>query len=101
MYIGNHRDNKENRSVILLLLIFFTHLRTCSPAHAFYSLYSVIASLSLGAPRTFILTHDALQKRTTKTPNSPLHHRFQLENGSLVVMQGETQQKVNLGFYTR
>ncbi|KAM0746690.1 hypothetical protein T439DRAFT_329395 [Meredithblackwellia eburnea MCA 4105] len=33
VYIGNHRDNKENR---------------------------VIASLSLGAPRTFIMTHDSI-----------------------------------------
>ncbi|KAG0659200.1 hypothetical protein C6P46_005253 [Rhodotorula mucilaginosa] len=132
IYIGNHRDNRENR---------------------------VIASLSLGAPRTFILTHDktpplasssslssaslpkaAAAKKKTRAarsesatmrptlpsppppssasgvatvkddddhhgdvtdassrappPPQPLvySHRFTLENGSLVVMQGTMQQ---------
>ncbi|GAA5957423.1 hypothetical protein JCM8115_006985 [Rhodotorula mucilaginosa] len=136
IYIGNHRDNRENR---------------------------VIASLSLGAPRTFILTHDkplpplasssslslssaslpkaaakkaraaARSKSATTLPTSPslpsgdaapikddadqgafeqvaaadasssnsapppppslvYSHRFTLENGSLVVMQGTMQQ---------
>ncbi|GAA5872730.1 hypothetical protein JCM3774_005043 [Rhodotorula dairenensis] len=105
IYIGNHRDNRENR---------------------------VIASLSLGAPRTFVLTHDKppAPKRTSssttttasepepasdrgdcdstakagkvpaaqekKNPLAPplllYSHRFQLESGSLLVMQGTMQQ---------
>ncbi|RDB26076.1 DNA oxidative demethylase ALKBH2 [Hypsizygus marmoreus] len=92
VYIGNHRDNLENR---------------------------VIASVSLGAPRTFIMTHDApkrakhtsRQKRkarvtsleTSDPPippdlddlkiNKPTAKRKQwtLNSGSLIVMQGDTQ----------
>ncbi|POY72767.1 hypothetical protein BMF94_4175 [Rhodotorula taiwanensis] len=87
IYIGNHRDNRENR---------------------------VIASLSLGAPRTFILTHDKPPPAPSEPkaePSAPPNltsdltlsdladppplrysHRFVLENGSLVVMQGTMQQ---------
>ncbi|KWU42741.1 2OG-Fe(II) oxygenase [Rhodotorula sp. JG-1b] len=66
IYIGNHRDNRENR---------------------------VIASLSLGAPRTFILTHDKPPPLpSAQPPPSVYSHRFTLENGSLVVMQGTMQQ---------
>ncbi|GAA5869880.1 hypothetical protein JCM16303_001828 [Sporobolomyces ruberrimus] len=96
VYIGNHRDNRENR---------------------------VIASLSLGAPRTFIMEHDKppsdapatskkplkQTKSKSKTPlgtsseppssieqrtkDTPLYYKkWVLENGSLVVMQGSTQQ---------
>jgi alkylated DNA repair dioxygenase AlkB len=43
----------------------------------------VIASLSLGAERTFILKH------RTKRETKPLH--LQLSSGSLLLMQGETQ----------
>lgn len=88
VYIGRHRDNVEER---------------------------VIASLSLGAPRTFIMTHDGykLSKQTTAsshktrssrrskaTSNNPeedsssaslQRKRWTLDAGSLVVMQGETQ----------
>ncbi|TFK61710.1 hypothetical protein BDN72DRAFT_828091 [Pluteus cervinus] len=101
VYIGNHRDNMENR---------------------------VIASLSLGTPRTFVMTYDPLQsaldssesappkKRRRKqsnakstavadqnpksaTPNNgetsepakPEKRVWTLANGSLVVMQGVTQ----------
>ncbi|KAF8071471.1 2OG-Fe(II) oxygenase [Lyophyllum atratum] len=66
VYIGNHRDNLENR---------------------------VIASVSLGAPRTFIMTHDA-PKRPKSTMESPTLVRKKgwiLDPGSLVVMQGDTQ----------
>ncbi|GAA5962323.1 hypothetical protein JCM21900_003088 [Sporobolomyces salmonicolor] len=82
VYIGNHRDNRENR---------------------------VIASLSLGAPRTFIMTHDSppssakpsKSKSKSSSPSAPASphpsllyaHRFTLASGSLVVMQGATQQK--------
>ncbi|GAA5906206.1 hypothetical protein JCM5296_005538 [Sporobolomyces johnsonii] len=86
VYIGNHRDNRENR---------------------------VIASLSLGAPRTFIMTHDSppssskpskskSKSTSTFSPASPpastdpallYAHRLTLASGSLVVMQGATQQK--------
>ncbi|GLB37902.1 putative 2OG-Fe(II) oxygenase superfamily protein [Lyophyllum shimeji] len=89
VYIGNHRDNLENR---------------------------VIASVSLGAPRTFIMTHDAPKhsKATSSPPTKRLRgsipsssptsaeattgstatvhkKRWTLEPGSLVVMQGDTQ----------
>ncbi|GAA5932000.1 alpha-ketoglutarate-dependent dioxygenase AlkB family protein [Sporobolomyces koalae] len=90
VYIGNHRDNRENR---------------------------VIASLSLGAARTFIMEHDrppadvpAAHRKPTKSKvsdpkrpkepdpttalSSPLYYKkWTLESGSLVVMQGDTQQK--------
>ncbi|GAA5978666.1 hypothetical protein JCM5350_002472 [Sporobolomyces pararoseus] len=91
VYIGNHRDNRENR---------------------------VIASVSLGAPRTFILEHDkpptnapasakkpvkAAKSKSTVVSPAPsettegneagllYYKKWELENGSLVVMQGETQ----------
>ncbi|GAA5970402.1 hypothetical protein JCM11641_001697 [Rhodosporidiobolus odoratus] len=82
VYIGNHRDNKENR---------------------------VIASLSLGATRTFNLTHtsppsasstsaqSATESPSSTSPNStePLSysHTLPLTSGSLLIMQGATQQK--------
>ncbi|KAK4697857.1 hypothetical protein P7C70_g8152, partial [Phenoliferia sp. Uapishka_3] len=71
VYIGNHRDNRENR---------------------------VIASLSLGAKRTFVMTHDSPPSLKTKTglPSEDgllYKKRWELANGSLVVMQGATQQK--------
>lgn len=77
IYIGKHRDNKENR---------------------------VIASLSLGAERTFILTHDppktartepsttTEKKRKSTTLSEIQPYRCTLSNGSLLVMQGATQQ---------
>ncbi|KAF9526333.1 hypothetical protein CPB83DRAFT_857932 [Crepidotus variabilis] len=93
VYIGNHRDNPENK---------------------------VIASLSLGAERTFVMTHDSKTKKTIKkaattelstskkgkrkaetlqdsTPSSTessvsvLQKRWILGSGSLVIMQGDTQ----------
>jgi len=54
----------------------------------------VIASLSLGAERTFIMSYD---KPPAKPPQDAdgnellLSKRWTLENGSLVVMQGDTQ----------
>ncbi|BGP35954.1 hypothetical protein JCM10296v2_007806 [Rhodotorula toruloides] len=78
IYIGNHRDNRENR---------------------------VIASLSLGAPRTFVLTHDSPPPKTAEPasddetagssaePALLYSHRFTLTSGSLLVMQGATQQR--------
>ncbi|KIM37334.1 hypothetical protein M413DRAFT_448620 [Hebeloma cylindrosporum] len=85
VYIGNHRDNLENK---------------------------VIASLSLGAPRTFIMTRDLRKKgdknrkslksannlRQGSSPQNALDEvpsvtrkSWILQSGSLVVMQGETQ----------
>ncbi|GAA5861757.1 hypothetical protein JCM1840_005254 [Sporobolomyces johnsonii] len=75
-------------------------------------LAGVIASLSLGAPRTFIMTHDSppssskpyKSKPTSTSTSSPASppastdpvllyaHRLTLASGSLVVMQGATQQ---------
>ncbi|GAA6010529.1 hypothetical protein JCM11491_006982 [Sporobolomyces phaffii] len=102
VYIGNHRDNRENR---------------------------VIASLSLGAPRTFIMEHDKPPSDAPASSKKPIrakakaaskqkaddqtvkpdplpaaerddddreqlyYKKWILENGSLVVMQGETQAK--------
>jgi alkylated DNA repair dioxygenase AlkB len=64
VHIGKHRDNKENK---------------------------VIASLSLGAERDFILTHDAHTKGRDEVDGLLRKTRFPLKNGSLLVMQGETQ----------
>ncbi|SCZ96108.1 BZ3500_MvSof-1268-A1-R1_Chr8-1g10010 [Microbotryum saponariae] len=85
VYIENHRDNKENR---------------------------VIASVSLGAERTFIMTHapparysrrDKGESKSATIPHNPDQegeedgsvllrpHKWKLHHGSLVVMQGETQ----------
>lgn len=47
-----------------------------------------IASISLGAARDFILTH---KKPPDKDDNGRYRKRFSLANGSLVIMQGETQ----------
>ncbi|PRQ75550.1 2OG-Fe(II) oxygenase [Rhodotorula toruloides] len=79
IYIGNHRDNRENR---------------------------VIASLSLGAPRTFVLTHDSPPPKAAEPASDDesassssaktallYSHRFTLAPGSLVIMQCATQQR--------
>ena len=61
IYIGKHRDNLENR---------------------------LIATVSVGAERTFIMTHDDASAH----PDNELYKkRWTLANGSLFVMQGETQ----------
>jgi len=57
VYIGRHRDYKENK---------------------------VIASLSLGAERTFIMTPDPKNKQGKAV-------KWVLKNGSLLIMQGHTQ----------
>lgn len=81
IYIGNHRDNRENRvrttDLSLLDLI---------PA-------KVIASISVGAPRTFVMTYAPPANAPAESgDDSGLRSKkWQLENGSLVVMQGETQ----------
>lgn len=117
VYIGKHRDNRENRCA------------RSHPPHRLAALAdglgigSVIASLSLGAPRTFILTHTNPPPAPSPSPTtavssapsvpsasaspnddpataapaaapSPLlyAHRTTLASGSLLVMQGATQQ---------
>ncbi|GAA6054836.1 hypothetical protein JCM3770_004098 [Rhodotorula araucariae] len=65
VYIGKHRDNRENR---------------------------VIASLSLGAVRTFVLTHDRPPAHASTSEPLLYSHRVALGSGSLLVMQGATQQ---------
>ncbi|GAA99628.1 uncharacterized protein L969DRAFT_94078 [Mixia osmundae IAM 14324] len=80
VYIGKHADNLENR---------------------------VIASVSLGAERTFILSHKkpptdspakatgdpfSRAKRANHDVADPYHRSLKLASGSLLVMQGETQQ---------
>ena len=113
MYIGNHRDNRENRFVS-----GFSPFSFVPPPDPPCIDYSVIASLSLGAPRTFIMEHDkppssapasskkpVKSKVKTKTPEPSIeteekldedgllyYKKWTLENGSLVVMQGQTQQ---------
>ncbi|GAA6030639.1 hypothetical protein JCM8097_006251 [Rhodosporidiobolus ruineniae] len=71
-YIGSHRDLKENR---------------------------VIATVSLGAARTFNLKHDhppsspsSPSSSSSSTPDKLLYaHSLPLASGSLLVMQGDTQ----------
>ncbi|KAK9899207.1 hypothetical protein P389DRAFT_45420 [Cystobasidium minutum MCA 4210] len=62
VHIGSHSDNLEN---------------LC------------IASISLGAVRDFILTHK--QPRGKDENKERYRKRFELANGSLVIMQGDTQ----------
>ncbi|KAG8752920.1 hypothetical protein FRC11_007883 [Ceratobasidium sp. 423] len=65
VYIGRHSDTKENK---------------------------IIASVSLGAIRTFIMTPKSTprNKGNNSTPSGT--KRWDLANGSLVVMQGDTQE---------
>jgi alkylated DNA repair dioxygenase AlkB len=65
VHLGPHRDNKENR---------------------------VIASLSLGAERDFVLTHDKHTKGEDEVDGLLMKKRFPLKNGSLFIMQGDTQE---------
>lgn len=51
----------------------------------------VIASLSLGAERDFIMTHDTYKKGSEANAEKLLYKRWSLDNGSLLVMQGQTQ----------
>ena len=65
---------------------------TCLVSH------SVIASLTLGAERTFIMIHDCPPSAETKAGEADsdgrlYKKRWTLANGSLVVMQGVTQEK--------
>ena len=63
---SQHRDNKENR---------------------------VIASVSLGAERDFIMQHDEWTKGHDLTSEGErMKKRWPLKSGSLLIMQGETQQ---------
>ncbi|GAA6001998.1 alpha-ketoglutarate-dependent dioxygenase AlkB family protein [Rhodotorula paludigena] len=74
VYIGHHRDNRENR---------------------------VIASLSLGAPRTLVLTHDkppapasSSASAESSSADAPLYsHRLSLASGSLFTMGLSMQQR--------
>ncbi|KAG8829613.1 hypothetical protein FRC17_006302, partial [Serendipita sp. 399] len=62
VHIGKHRDTKENQ---------------------------VIASLSLGSQRTFVF-HPHISKGEKRVDEEP--KRWPLRNGSLLVMQGDTQE---------
>lgn len=80
----------------MISLFRFRRLRVSLP-HSRFFFGRVIASLSLGAARTFIMKHTS--PPTTSTPvngsndDAGLYEKkWILENGSLVVMQGETQQ---------
>ncbi|KAG8720348.1 hypothetical protein FRC08_000501 [Ceratobasidium sp. 394] len=64
VYIGKHSDNKENK---------------------------VIASVSLGAVRTFIMT-PKVSARNKSAPVKGAAKKWDMANGSLFVMQGDTQE---------
>ncbi|QRV72286.1 2OG-Fe(II) oxygenase family protein [Ceratobasidium sp. AG-Ba] len=64
VYIGKHSDNKENK---------------------------VIASVSLGAVRTFIMTPKITARNKHAAPAKGTAKRWDMANGSLFVMQGDTQ----------
>ncbi|KAJ1308296.1 hypothetical protein OPQ81_004010 [Rhizoctonia solani] len=64
VYIGKHSDTKENK---------------------------VIASVSLGAVRTFIMSPKATARNKDGKSASGGIKRWELANGSLLVMQGDTQ----------
>lgn len=102
VYIGNHRDHIENKYVCVQVRISF-YLNQFA---------RVIASVSLGAPRTFIMTRDkkvaAPAKQKSPEPSQEGKKRkaltepdeedvtvdkktWTLASGSLVVMQGDTQ----------
>ncbi|CAE6438460.1 unnamed protein product [Rhizoctonia solani] len=65
VYIGKHSDTKENK---------------------------VIASVSLGAVRTFIMSPKSTGRNKGSKPAWGDTKRWDLANGSLVVMQGDTQE---------
>ncbi|KAG8776519.1 hypothetical protein FRC12_000863 [Ceratobasidium sp. 428] len=65
VYIGKHSDTKENK---------------------------VIASVSLGAVRTFIMTPKATAKNKASASAKAAVKRWDMANGSLFVMQGNTQE---------
>ena len=98
IYIGNHRDNPENQSVALVRLKGGLSVLT--------GMCSVIASLSLGAERSFVLSYAPLNKhpvaRDYDDDDRPIVDdrepgaserklKWDLANGSLLVMQGHTQ----------
>ncbi|KAG9100348.1 hypothetical protein FRC06_004241 [Ceratobasidium sp. 370] len=65
VYIGKHSDNKENK---------------------------VIASVSLGAVRTFIMTPKISARNRMSAPVNAKAKKWDMANGSLFVMQGDTQE---------
>ncbi|KAL5637238.1 hypothetical protein ACGC1H_001028 [Rhizoctonia solani] len=65
VYIGKHSDTKENK---------------------------VIASVSLGAVRSFIMSPKSTGRNKASKSASSGTRRWDLANGSLVVMQGDTQE---------
>lgn len=67
VHIGKHRDNKENK---------------------------IIAAVSIGAERDFIMTHDRYGKEPEDADNKDgkvMRKRWTLGDGSLVLMAGQTQ----------
>lgn len=74
VYIGRHRDYKENKVCLIEVSDSITNKRG----------NQVIASLSLGAERTFIMTPDPKNKQGKAV-------KWVLKNGSLLIMQGDTQ----------
>lgn len=66
VHIGKHRDNKENK---------------------------IIAAVSLGVERDFVMTHDQHEKGqdVNKEDRSVMRKRWPLKDGSLVLMAGQTQ----------
>lgn len=78
IYIGRHRDVKENNvsDGEIQYMLFALPLQR--------SLLQVIASLSLGAERAFIMT-------PSKKISGAEPLRLTLGNGSLLIMQGDTQ----------
>ncbi|KAG9121461.1 hypothetical protein FRC07_002581 [Ceratobasidium sp. 392] len=65
VYIGKHSDTKENK---------------------------VIASVSLGAVRTFIMTPKVTARNKASASAKSTVKRWDMANGSLFVMQGDTQE---------
>ena len=113
VYIGNHRDNLENRSASHTCFWYIGNVCDLNPSRQ-----RIIASVSLGAPRMFVMTQDPLRaanrgrKKLCPTSQSAASRQSEeiqishggrpgrvpgtrrqwiLDSGSLLVMQGDTQ----------
>lgn len=79
VYIGRHNDNSEWRRA--------HDPRLACPSHLLPVENQVIVTVSLGAPRTWIME----EKKPRGAVEKGRKHRWTLANGSLLVMQGSVQ----------
>lgn len=95
-HIGRHADNRGYGDEVQAAA---DHSTITDTAVVFSVENKVILTVSLGSPRTWVMTKrpppgaKAAAKRAGKPPPQTESHRWTIENGSLLLMQGDTQRE--------